>query len=631
MKLDFTNTNLLSNITTIINDSQALVTKAENGKSWEEVNAPLDDIGFNIGTIFGIASHLNSVQYNDKDSGEYEKTLPMISDFYDKLGTNTNLYNSFKSLENTDLNDKQKYILSEGLKGFELGGIHLSDKDKEKLSVINKELSLLQNTFAKNSMMATNEWVKEVTIDDLSGVPDINIDKFKDGESYKITLQIPSYLEVMTNVDSEELRKEVYMAYITRASEVGITSTEYDNKPIMDKILQLRLDKSQLLGFDTYADLSVYSKMIHNPSDVINFLDDLVDHAMPQAKNELLELQTFADKELNPWDLTYYANKLKEQKFDYKTEDVTDYFPENKVLTGLFDLIYDLYNVSIRITDEKAYIDDVKVLELHENDNYIGKIYFDPYAREHKRGGAWMDDYIGLDSNNKPIAFVVCNFNQSSDGNTHYELGEIITLFHEFGHALHHILTKCEYPSAAGINGVPWDGVELPSQYMENFCFEKDILISMSEHRDSKEQLPEDLFNKIIDSKNFQSGMGLLRQCNFSLWDIKTHLTQDDTYDVLSNVDKYTSLMEKLPENRFLNTFSHIFAGGYAAGYYSYKWAEVMSCDAYKYINRDKKKSDLFRTSILEVGGSAHFLQQYIKFRGQEPDIQAVLEFNGIS
>lgn len=630
MIVNFTNSNLLNDILSAIEDAKILVSKAESGETWDEVNDPLDKIGLDIGLIFGVASHLNSVKYNEDDSKEYEKVLPIISRFFDDLGTNKPLYDAFKSLENTELNAEQKYILSEGLKGFELGGIHLSNRGKKLLSSINERLSVLQNDFGKNTMMSTNEWTKDVSEEDLAGISKTNLDKFQTESGLQINLQIPSYMEIMTNADSQELRQEVYMAYITRASEIGITDVNFNNKSIMDEIIKLRFEKANLLGFDTYADLSVYSKMVESPNDVVVFLDDLVKLAMPQAKEELNELQDFATLRLNPWDLTYYANKLKEHKFSYKKEEITDYFPESKVMEGLFDLIHNLYGVSIKEIIEESYHSDVKVLELRENGDFIGKIYLDPYSRENKRGGAWMDDYVGLDADNKPIAFVVCNFNKATSGNTHYEFGEIVTLFHEFGHALHHILTKCKYPGVAGINGVPWDGVELPSQYMENFCYEQDILTTMSQHRETKDELPKELFNKLIASKNFQSGMGMLRQCNFSLWDIKTHLKMDDTYDVLSEVDEYTSLIEKLPENRFLNTFSHIFAGGYAAGYYSYKWAEVMSADAYKFINRDKENSDLFRKCILEVGGSANYLDQYILFRGQKPDLSAVLEINGI-
>lgn len=631
MKIDFSNKNLFENITNAISSAIFLVEQAEAGKTWDEVNVPLDKIGLDIGLIFGVASHLNSVQYTDEASEEYEKVLPLISAFFDDLGTNKNLYKAFKDLQETDLNTKQKYILSEGLKGFELGGIHLSNRGQQLLATINKRLSILQNDFGKNTMMSTNDWTKDVSKSDLHGVPEVNLDKFQSEAGLQINLQIPCFIEVMTNVDSEELREEVYMAYTSRASEVGITDKKYDNKSTMDEILKLRFEKANLLGFDTYADFSVYSKMIENPAEVITFLDDLVSLAMPQAKVEMKQLQDFANKDLKPWDLSYYSNKLKEQKFAYTNEEITDYFPESNVLNGLYSLIKDLYNVTITQTDEVAYMPDVKVLELHEDGKYIGKVYFDPYARDKKRGGAWMDDYMGLDSENKPIAFVVCNFNKASSGTSHYEFDEIVTLFHEFGHALHHILTTCEYPGVAGINGVPWDGVELPSQYMENFCFEKDILTSMSSHRTTKDTLPDDLFDKIIASKNFQSGMAMLRQCNFSLWDIKTHLRTDDTYAILSEVDEYTTLMDKIPENRFLNTFSHIFAGGYAAGYYSYKWAEVMSADAYKFVNRNKETSDMFRTSILEVGGSADFLDQYIQFRGKKPDLDAVLELNGIA
>jgi oligopeptidase A len=403
----------------------------------------------------------------------------------------------------------------------------------------------------------------------------------------------------------------------------------------MDEILNLRQEMAQILGFNNYAELSIEAKMVESTEQVIDFLEDLVERSRPQAKKELEELKAFAGIELMPWDLTYYSEQLKEHKFGFKKSDLTPYFPEQQVLSGLFDTIENLYQIKINILDEVSYHADVKVLEISNADDIVGRIYLDVYAREDKRGGAWMADYQALIGDNKPVAFVVCNLNSPSEGKPAlFEFDEIVTVFHEFGHALHHVLTKVEYPSAAGIAGVPWDGVELPSQYMEFFCYEKDVVKLLSKHWETGETLPDDLYDKLINSKNFQSALGMLRQCEFSLWDLKTHMSSLDTYKILEQVRSQTALMPSIKESRFLNTFGHIFSGGYAAGYFSYKWAEVLAADAYDFVKSNggigSKASLDFMHHILEVGGSLDFMEQYIEFRGKAPSVSALLKSNKI-
>jgi oligopeptidase A len=375
--------------------------------------------------------------------------------------------------------------------------------------------------------------------------------------------------------------------------------------------------------------------MVGSAEEVVDFLDELVMCSKAQATSELEELKSFAGRELSPWDLMHYSEKLKQQKFGYKRSDLTPYFPEESVLKGLFSTIEKLYGICVLQVSEPTYHDDVKVLELADDNGLIGRIYLDAYARENKRGGAWMSDYQGLYQDNLPVAFVVCNLNApSGDKPALFEFDEIITLFHEFGHALHHVLTKVPYPCAAGISGVPWDGVELPSQYMEFYCYEKAVIKSISSHWQTGETLPKDLYQKIVASKNFQSGLQMLRQCEFSLWDIHTHMSNDDTNVVLAKVREKTSLMPIIEENRFLNAFSHIFAGGYAAGYFSYKWAEVLAADAYDFVQQNggigSEASNYFRECILEVGGSLDFMQQYQKFRGEKPQLEGLLKASGI-
>ncbi|MBT4553623.1 MAG: M3 family metallopeptidase, partial [Candidatus Thioglobus sp.] len=590
---------------------------------------------FELGHYTSVNSHLNAVMFNEEFNAEYEKTLPLITNFYSEISTNKALYQAYKNLKNTDLNEQQKHIVQDAIEGFELSGVGLKGELSARFKVIKEKLSLLSNQFSKNSLKATNEWKKLLNKDDLEGYGDDQLEKIKTDGGFEINLQMPIYMDVMTYADDRSLREEVYKAYVSRASEVGITSVEFDNKAIMDEILALRLEMAQILGFDNYAQLSIESKMVESTEQVIDFLQDLVRVSRPQAQQELKELQAFAGIELMPWDLSYYSEKLKEKKFGFKKSDLTPYFPEQKVLSGLFLTIEKLYNINIKEVEEYSYHADVRVLDISNKEGLVGRIYLDMYARKDKRGGAWMADYQPLMEGNKPVAFVVCNLNSPAGGKPAlFEFDEIVTIFHEFGHALHHILTRVQYPSAAGIAGVPWDGVELPSQYMEFFCYEHKVIELISGHWQSGEALPNELYEKLINAKNFQSAMGMLRQCEFSLWDIHTHSSNRDAYQVLKQVREQTALMPSIKQSRFLNTFGHIFSGGYAAGYFSYKWAEVLAADAYYYVRdnggMDSKSSDSFMHNILEIGGSLEFMQQYVKFRGKKPSIEALLKSNGI-
>ena len=608
---------------------------AAKGNDWDSVVAPLDQMEFELGQHTSVNSHLNSVMFNEEFNAEYEKTLPLITNFYSEISTNKALYEAYKNLKNTKLNKQQQHIVKESIESFELSGVGLEGEQSERFKAIKEKLSLLTNQFSKNSLKATNEWKKTLSKDNLKGYGEDQLAKIKTDDGFEINLQIPVYMDVMTYADDRSLREEAYKAYVSRASELGITSTEFDNKATMDEILNLRQEMAQILGFNNYAELSIEAKMVESTQQVIDFLEDLVERSRPQAKKELEELKAFAGIELMPWDLTYYSEQLKEHKFGFKKSDLTPYFPEQQVLSGLFDTIENLYQIKINILDEASYHADVKVLEISNADDIVGRIYLDVYAREDKRGGAWMADYQALIGNNKPVAFVVCNLNSPSKGKPAlFEFDEIVTIFHEFGHALHHVLTKVEYPSAAGIAGVPWDGVELPSQYMEFFCYEKDVVKLLSKHWKTGETLPDDLYDKLINSKNFQSALGMLRQCEFSLWDLKTHMSSLDTYKILEQVRSQTALMPSIKESRFLNTFGHIFSGGYAAGYFSYKWAEVLAADAYDFVKSNggigSKASLDFMHKILEVGGSLDFMEQYIEFRGKAPSVSALLKSNKI-
>ena len=628
--------NIVKSINKAINLGQAQSSLASQGRDWESVIDVLDEAEHHIGREMSVNSHLNSVMFSDDFNKQYEKTLPLISNYYSDLGANKELYEAFNRVKETQLSQQQKHIVKESLRSFELSGVALNGVKSSRFKEIKEQLSILSNEFSKNVLQATNSWKKTVSAIDLKGFGEAELSKVKVGENYEINLQVPVYIDLMTYADNRELREEVYKAYISRASEVGITSNEFDNRQIMDEILELRAELSELVGFSNYAEYSIKSKMVDSPDAVIDFLEELIELSLPQAKSELNELQNFAGHELMPWDLMYFSEKLKQKKFSFKSSDLKPYFPEKSVLNGLFKTIQNLYGIKLTEIDEATYHKDVRVIELHENEELIGRIYLDLYARENKRGGAWMSDYQGLYKDSLPVAFIVCNLNSPSEGKPAlFDFDEIITIFHEFGHALHHLLTKVPFPCAAGISGVPWDGVELPSQYMENFCYEREVIDQISGHWETGEKLPDELFQKVITSKNFQSGLQMLRQCEFALWDIKTHISKIDTYDILEQVRKKTSLIPIVKENRFINAFSHIFSGGYAAGYFSYKWAEVLAADAYEYVRANggigSSSSNDFRSQILEVGGSLDFMKQYIKFRGSKPKLDGLLKASGIS
>ncbi len=627
--------NLVEDIQALIKEGYQALALSKQGSDWQSVYSPWDAFEFKFNQQSSVNSHLNSVMFSEEFNAEYEKTLPLISNFYADIASDKSFYQAYEQLQNQTLNPEQQHILKNTLDGFKLSGVTLEGEALARFKQIQEQLSVLSNAFSKNALQATNEWKKSVTQEDLSGYPASALAKVAVDDHYELNLQMPVYLDVMTYAENEALREEVYRAYISRASEVGITSKGYDNRTTMDEILTLRAEMAQLLGFEHYAQLSLESKMVDSTEMVLDFLWDLVDKAKVQALEELAELEAFAQKSLKPWDLMFYSEQLKEQKFGFSKSDLTPYFPESGVLKGLFSTIEKLYGIRLSRVNEVSYHPDVRILNVERESEVVGRIYLDLYARKDKRGGAWMADYQGLMDDEKPVAFVVCNLNSpSADKPALFEFDEIVTIFHEFGHALHHVLTTVKHPSVAGISGVPWDGVELPSQYMEFFCYEKDTVKLMSAHYQTGETLPDELYEKLIAAKNFQSAMGMLRQCEFSLWDLLTHMGNQDTYKVLSQVREKTALLPVIDENRFLNTFGHIFGGGYAAGYFSYKWAEVLAADAYDYVNSQggagSQASLSFLQNILEVGGSLDFMAQYVKFRGKKPQVQALLKANGI-
>ena len=633
---NFEPTNIFKSTSKAINFGTIQSILASKGEDWESVVGVLDEAEHRIGKEMSVNSHLNSVMFSDDFNKQYEKTLPIISNFYSDLGANKDLYQAFQRVNETKLNIQQQHIVNESLRSFELSGVALDGDKSERFKEIQEQLSVLSNQFSKNVLQSTNSWKKTVSADELKGYSVDEFSKVKKGDQYEINLQVPVYIDLMTYADNSDLREEVYKAYISRASDIGITSEEFNNRPVMDEILKLRSEMSEIVGFSNYAEYSTQSKMVESPDSVVEFLNRLIELSTPQAKSELMELEKFAGHSLMPWDLMYYSEKLKQKTFSYKSSDLKPFFPERSVFDGLFKTIQNLYNIKLTEIEEKSYHQDVRVIKLEDDSGVIGRIYLDVYARENKRGGAWMSDYQGLYKESLPVAFVVCNLNSPSEGKPAlFDFDEIVTIFHEFGHALHHLLTKVPYPCAAGISGVPWDGVELPSQYMENFCYEREVVDLISGHWETGEKLPDELFQKVINSKNYQSGLQMLRQCEFALWDITTHMSNVDTYEVLSQVREKTTLLPVVKENRFLNSFSHIFSGGYAAGYFSYKWAEVLAADAYEFVKDcggiGSKSSNDFRKYVLEIGGSLDFMDQYIKFRGSKPKMAGLLKASGIS
>ncbi len=627
MLVNFTlTTDIVANINKAVSIANIKIIQAENGNNWHKVLDPLNRAMQDIKKLTAINSHLNNVVFNEKFSKIYEQTLPIISNFYSKLGANKKLYAALTKLKKTNLSTKKQYILNKMLNDYELLGVNLNELDSKKFIELQTKLTTLGNNFSNNILKATNAYNKTINIDKLSGLNKNELTKLKQKDGYYINLQIPIYITIMTYADDSNLRKELYSLYVTRASEFS----KFDNTIIIKNILSIRENIAKLLKFDNYSTYSLTNKMAKNTKNVEDFLLTLITKAKPQAEKELAELTQFAGKKIEAWDIMYYSEKLKQQKFSINKSKLAEYFPFNNVLNGLFVVIKKLYNLKVEIIKEKTYHQDILVLEFRENNKLIGKTYFDPFARKNKRSGAWMSDYQDYDNNQLPINFIICNFNAPKKNTPSLlEFDDITTLFHEFGHAIHHLLTNTKYPSITGIDAMPWDAIELPSQYMEFFVYEKTTIKQLSKHYKTNKKIPDNVIDKIILAKNFQSAMAMLRQCEFALWDLYTHIDNFDTYKILAKVKEKTELVKTPEKNRFLHTFEHIFNGSYASGYYSYKWAEMLAADAYKITVNNNNQHD-FRKYILESGGSYDFMSQYLKFSQSKPKITTLLQANNI-
>lgn len=630
--------------------------------TWDNLVDPIENADDRLGKAWSPVSHMNSVINSDELRDAYNACLPKLSTYATEIGQNEGLFKAYRAIAESagfsSLSTAQQKIINNALRDFKLSGIDLDSGKKQRYKEISQELSKLASNFEENVLDATNAWKKVFSNElDLAGLPPSALAQAKQaaeqaGESgWMITLQFPSYNAVMTYADDRELRREHYEAFSTRASELGPNGGEWDNSKIMENILALRHEKAQLLGFNNYAELSLATKMAEKTDDVIRFLEDLAEKSLPQAERDLADLQQFAKEhyginDLQSWDIGYYSEKMRQHFYQLSQEEVKTYFPVTWVLPGLFAVVEKLYGLKIsEIGSFDTWHPDTRFFEIRDKNNQLrGRFYLDLYARSKKRGGAWMDDCIGRkrsdDNVQTPVAYLTCNFTPPTGTDpallTH---DEVTTLFHEFGHGLQHMLTKIDYLGVSGINGVEWDAVELPSQFMENWCWEKESLQMLSGHYQSDELLPDSLFDKMLAAKNFQAGMMMVRQLEFSLFDFKIHLNYDPTqggriYETLEQVRNQVAVIHPPKFNRFAHSFGHIFAGGYGAGYYSYKWAEVLSSDAFSLFEEkgifNQEAGNAFLTNILEQGGSQKAMELYIKFRGRKPTIDALLRHNGI-
>jgi len=657
---------LLSDARAAVEQAVAVGTPAE----WAAFVAPLDDANEKLGRAWGQVSHLHSVMDSPALREVYNVNLQKITVYYAELGQNEALFTKFKALKAgagfAALSDARRKIVDNELRDFRLGGAELPADKKARFMQGQEALAQLSAKFEENLLDATNDFA--LYVDDaarLAGVPDDVLSMMKtaaeaDGKTgWKITLHMPSYLPVMQYAGDRALREQVYRAYVTRASEFPTATSpegKWDNTPLIASILKLRREAAELLGFASYAQVSLAAKMADTPSDVLKFLDELAVRARPYAEKDYAELKAFARDELGltdlqAWDTTYVSEKLSVARYSFSDQEVKQYFPEPRVLAGLFRLIETLYGLHGREDQAPVWHPDVKFYTLTDHAGQrVGQFYLDLYARASKRGGAWMDDVITrrrtADGIQTPVAYLNCNFSGPVGGKpalfTH---DEVITLFHETGHGLHHLLTRIEELGVSGINGVEWDAVELPSQFMENFCWEWDVLKHMTAHVDTGAPLPRELFDRMLAAKNFQSGLQTLRQIEFASFDMHLHDDFDPSgprtaLDLIDDIRKQVAVVIPPAYNRFPNNFSHIFAGGYAAGYYSYKWAEVLSADAYALFEDEAEGyggvlnpevGHRFWSEILAQGGARPALESFKAFRGREPTLDALLRHNGMA
>lgn len=628
--------------------------------TWNNLVAQLNEASNRLERTWSPVSHLNAVVNTDELRKEYNSNLPRLSDYHTEMGQNAALYAAIRSIRAQDdtLDSAQQKSLDDSLLGFKLSGVALPEAQKERFREISQQLSQLNSRFSDNVLDATNAWVKQITdVTELAGLPESALEmaaqtaKQRDMQGWVLTLQFPSYFPVLTYADNRALRAEMYRAYTTRASELG-ANPDWDNTAVMRDILRLRQEEAALLGYANYAELSLATKMAESPQQVLEFLADLAHKAKPFAEQEFAEVGEFARTlgidEVEAWDVAYVSEKMKQARFDFSEEDLKPYFPADRVISGLFALVEKLFGV--RIEQQQAHIDlwhsDVRFYLVYDCTGTVQAcFYLDLYARQHKRGGAWMSDFCGRfrrqDGLQIPVAFMTCNGSPPvGDKPALFTHDEVVTLFHEFGHGLHHMLTQVDYPDIAGINGVEWDAVELPSQFMENWCWERSVLDMIAAHWQTGEPLPEDLYQKMQAARHFQTAMATVRQLEFALFDMRLHLDPQAAEPgrleaIRAEVQQQVAVIKPPAFNRMPHSFTHVFAGGYAAGYYSYKWAEVLSADAFARFEEeglfDAGVGEAFLNEVLAVGGSRKAMESFVAFRGRKPSVDALLRHNGLA
>ena len=637
------------------------VTAAHFPAQWSAIACVLDVSIEKIGRSWGVVSHLNSVADSPELRAAYNAALPKVTEFFTRLGADERLYAKYKAIDVATLNTEQRQAHKNAMRNFVLGGAELVGAARERFAAIQERHAELSQKFSENALDATDAFAYYAQESELAGVPDdvkqtaLAAAKAEEKPGYKLTLKMPCYLPVLQFAHSSALRERLYRAYVTRASDQAPGETlQYDNSALIAEILSLRLEEAKLLGYANFGEVSLVPKMAESPQHVITFLRDLAARARPFAERDLADLRDFATQQLKlndpqAWDWTYVSEKFKEARYAFSEQEVKQYFPAPKVLSGLFKIVESLFDVRIGLDQAPVWHSDVAFYRIERNGALVGQFYLDPSARKGKRGGAWMDDmrsrWLRPDTGllQTPVAHLVCNFAQGVDGKpallTH---DDVTTLFHEFGHGLQHMLTQVNERDVSGISGVEWDAVELPSQFMENFCWEWNVLKDMTAHVDNGAPLPRALFDKMLSAKNFQSGMQTVRQIEMALFDMLLHTGHDPALDLmplLRQVRKEVAVLQAPEWSRTAHTFSHIFAGGYAAGYYSYKWAEVLSADAYAAFEETAGNDGLpnlqtgrkYREAILESGGSRPAMASFKAFRGREPTLDALLRHQGMA
>ena len=658
-------------IETLLERCKSVVAKLEAPMAeitWDNFVTPLDDCTEQLSRAWGIVGHLSAVADTPELRAAYNENIPRITEFWTSLSQNQALFEKYKALGNDasfdSLSPARRRVIENTLRDFRLGGAELPDEKKKRFAQIQEKTASLSTRFSENILDATNDF--ELLVEDVSELKGLPEDillaaraaaQAENKSGYKFTLHFPSFYPVMQYADNRAIREKMYRANATRASELG-ARPEWDNTGIIRELLQLRKEEALLLGYPNFAEVSLVPKMARSPAEVISFLEDLATKARPYAEKDLAELKRFAHEKLDmddlqAWDLAYVSEKMRQERYAFSVQEVKQYFPEPEVLAGLFRVVQTLYSVSILPDKAPVWHPDVKFFRIEKDGKLIGQFYMDLYARPGKRGGAWMDDArsrrVTTHGIQTPVAYLTCNFSSplEKDGKRQPALfthDEVMTLFHEFGHGMHHLLTRVDELGVSGISGVEWDAVELPSQFMENFCWEWQVVSHMSSHIDTGKPLPKALFDKMLAARNYQSGLQMLRQVEFSLADMHLHYDYDPNgsrtpQDILDEIRRRYAVVIPPSFNRFLQSFSHIFAGGYAAGYYSYKWAEVLSADVYSAFEESLAQgNDLLSPvmgarlleEILSVGGSRPALESFIAFRGRPPSIDALLRHNGL-